>query len=415
MEHEEYLPRLQPSCSPDSSDSPTRWQKLRTVAQTTSLVPSDPVVCAALAGRHAAQMQNSALNHFTTVTKPRQKAQLLQYIVGSDRALLFEPDAEPSPCDSLETDLQVDAVLRKATARAVRLAGLPQAPPRHSRMLAGLVGASDAQPAMTAGRHQVIATVYFCISCILIKTLLPWSIATHAYHLAVVAACLYALCLSDVHHILALMQACNQAHRAAACIWLLMSVPATTLSQTTSLVQEPAVLRDRKNDMLLTAAPHGSPVSKPPHQCRLLPVANRTRPVLSSQRPQSRHAIDQHTRIKKAIAKQKLKRLSAVFASWRSTAHASLINLHGAARMLQWRKLLRVWKVPPLPSLLFKLCCRCADASVTTATHFALEPLLNLCLCCLYKLLLLALQSVILSGVQSKQCFKANVFELTIM
>lgn len=154
MDKTANLLRVQPIRSPDGSNSPTRWQQLCTVAQTKSLIPSDPAVIAALAGRHAAH--NSALNHFATVTKPRQGlCRLLHGVAGSDRALLFEPEVEPSPCDSLETDIRVDAVLRKAAARAARLAGLPQAPTSHIKVPPGLLGLSGAQPA-TAQQLQVI-------------------------------------------------------------------------------------------------------------------------------------------------------------------------------------------------------------------------------------------------------------------
>lgn len=160
MEQQSDVPRLQPSCSPDSSDSPTRWQKLRTLVQTKSLMPADPSTAVpAFAGRHAAQMHNSALNHFATVTKPRQRAERLQHGGATERArtaLLFDPDIESSPIDSLETDLQVEAVLRKATARAACMAGLPQAPPCHSKVLAGLVHPSEAWTGLTLRHQQVL-------------------------------------------------------------------------------------------------------------------------------------------------------------------------------------------------------------------------------------------------------------------
>lgn len=166
------LPRLQPSCSPDSNDSPTRWQKLRTLVQTKSLMPADPnsAIIPAFASRHPTHMHNSALNHFATVTKPRQKPHHLRHdAAGTDRAratLLFEPEIEPGPVDSLETDLQVEAVLRKATARAARMAGLPQAPPCQSTLLAGLAYPSNTRVAPTAGYRQVLNTVQWCNICI---------------------------------------------------------------------------------------------------------------------------------------------------------------------------------------------------------------------------------------------------------
>ena len=156
------LPRLQPSCSPDSNDSPTRWQKLRTLVQTKSLMPADPnsAVVPAFASRHPAHMHILALNHFATVTKPRQRPHhLLHDAAGSDRArtaLLFEPEIEPGPVDSLETDLQVEAVLRKAAARAARMAGLPQAPPCQRRALAGQTCPSNTCLAPAAECRQVL-------------------------------------------------------------------------------------------------------------------------------------------------------------------------------------------------------------------------------------------------------------------
>ena len=125
------LPSLQPSCSPVNSDSPTRWQKLRVSVQTRSLLPLNlnAAVIPAFAGRQAAHMHNSALNRFATVSKPRQPANLLLHgATANDRAraaLLFQPEVEPTLLDSVEADIQVEAVLRKATARAACLAGLP--------------------------------------------------------------------------------------------------------------------------------------------------------------------------------------------------------------------------------------------------------------------------------------------------
>ena len=46
-----------------------------------------------------------------------------------------------------------------------------------------------------------------------------------------------------------------------------------------------------------------------------------------------------------ALAKQKLKRLSAWFAAWRALAKEAKMELLGASSMLKWRKLLRIWKV----------------------------------------------------------------------
>lgn len=120
--------------------------------------------------------------------------------------------------------------------------------------------------------------------------------------------------------------------------------------------------------MLLTAAPQQSSVSKPAHLYQQMPCATDTKPTRHMHRQASTQAENQHTCIKEAIAKQKLKRAFAFFASWRSAAHESHVNLQGAARMLQWRKLLRLFKVPATSSLLLSH-SSCATDTPPHAVH----------------------------------------------
>lgn len=110
------------------------------------------------------------------------------------------------------------------------------------------------------------------------------------------------------------------------------------------------MLRDRTNDMLL-AAPNTAPLQRSPtskqitQHNRQVTAPSRARPDIHLLRHQRQRANEQHVRIKEAVAKHKLKRVSAVFAAWKGVAHEGHVNLQGAARMLQWRKLLRIWKV----------------------------------------------------------------------
>lgn len=46
-----------------------------------------------------------------------------------------------------------------------------------------------------------------------------------------------------------------------------------------------------------------------------------------------------------ALAKQKLKQKAACLEAWCEAAKQGQVHLKGAGSMLQWRKLLRVWKV----------------------------------------------------------------------
>ena len=139
---------------------------------------------------------------------------------------------------------------------------------------------------------------------------------------------------------------------------------------TDSALQESRVLRDRHNDILLTvpstATAQHSPIRKPLHLPNNKPaaVAQDRRAAAHLLRQQSKAADDQHVRIKEAIAKQKVKRMSALFVAWKGAAHEGRVNLQGAARMLQWRKLLRIWKA----CLLLSTASAATAVSCTAAT-----------------------------------------------
>ena len=98
-----------------------------------------------------------------------------------------------------------------------------------------------------------------------------------------------------------------------------------------------AALRDRSNAM-----PAHPSSSQGPHSKTV------QKPITAGQakaRPAPVNAIAKHQRIMQALAKQKLKRLSAWFAAWRALAKEAKVELLGASSMLKWRKLLRIWKV----------------------------------------------------------------------
>ena len=141
------LPNLQPSCSPEASEEGaelTRWQRLRSLAQTKSLLPSATIgtAIAAFDGNHAIHIASSPLDlyarpavpHHSLGVGPRHPGQLAS---ARARSLLQRQPAG-AVTDSLDADLQVEAVLQKAAGRAACLAGLPRAPPSHSKVLANL-------------------------------------------------------------------------------------------------------------------------------------------------------------------------------------------------------------------------------------------------------------------------------------
>lgn len=141
------LPKLQPSCSPEASEEGaelTRWQRLRSLAQTKSLLPSATLdkAIAAFGGHHAIHIASSPLDlparpavpHHSLGVGPRQFGQLASATARS----LLQCQPGGAVTDSLDADLQVEAVLRKAAGRAVCLAALPSARPSHSKVLANL-------------------------------------------------------------------------------------------------------------------------------------------------------------------------------------------------------------------------------------------------------------------------------------
>ncbi len=56
-------------------------------------------------------------------------------------------------------------------------------------------------------------------------------------------------------------------------------------------------------------------------------------------------AAARQQRIMQALSKQRLKRMSAWFVAWLGIAREGQVHLKGAGSMLNWRKLLRIWKV----------------------------------------------------------------------
>ncbi|KAL3139777.1 hypothetical protein ABBQ38_004080 [Trebouxia sp. C0009 RCD-2024] len=138
------LPHLESSCSPENADAyaePTRWQRLRAVAQTRSLLPADAAIKALAVeeGPYALHVASSPLSHFDSL--PYQDIGILSrptQIESARARVLLQSQHVSGVTDSLDADLQVEAVLRKAANQAACLAGLPRAPPRRSKVLAGL-------------------------------------------------------------------------------------------------------------------------------------------------------------------------------------------------------------------------------------------------------------------------------------
>ena len=139
---------LQSSCSPDGSEGLaqlTRWQKLRNLAQTKSLLPaSAPSNAIALCGDLNAMLVASLPQDH--LAAPGQSCDHLALVLRQPGKLasvraqtLLQSQRDSTVSDSLDADLQVEAVLRKAAARATHLAGFPKAPQSqpHSKMLLG--------------------------------------------------------------------------------------------------------------------------------------------------------------------------------------------------------------------------------------------------------------------------------------
>ena len=76
-----------------------------------------------------------------------------------------------------------------------------------------------------------------------------------------------------------------------------------------------------------------------------------------------------------ALQKQRLKQMEPCFEVWRAGAKQGQVHLRGASGMLQWRKLLRIWKVLVLLSaacLELHLCLHsyCSTWQVHTVMSF---------------------------------------------
>lgn len=142
------MPCLQSSCSPGSPEMHaelTRWQRLRAVAQTRSLLPSDSAMSAMAPasndGPYALHVASSPLDHYLVDSCPHQGTGTLSRPTqgASARArVLLRSQHVSGVTDSLDADLQVEAVLQRAANRAACLAGLPRAPSCGSKVLAAL-------------------------------------------------------------------------------------------------------------------------------------------------------------------------------------------------------------------------------------------------------------------------------------
>ena len=140
------LPHLQSSCSPENAETyaePTRWQRLRASAQTQSLLPADTAIKALTTyeGPYALHVSSLPLSHFAIGSLPPQDTGILSKPaqVASARArVLLQSQHISGVTDSLDADLQVEAVLQKAANRAACLAGLPRAPSSCSKVLSPL-------------------------------------------------------------------------------------------------------------------------------------------------------------------------------------------------------------------------------------------------------------------------------------
>lgn len=204
------LPHLESSCSPENADAyaePTRWQRLRAVAQTRSLLPADAAIKALAVeeGPYALHVASSPLSHFDSL--PYQDIGILSrptQIESARARVLLQSQHVSGVTDSLDADLQVEAVLRKAANQAACLAGLPRAPPRRSKVLAGLPLQSHSPTSMPPVDQKVpICILAFCL-CVS----LAWSPALKLFlqHLH--------LWMADVH--VGCCQACTSCSQAPA-------------------------------------------------------------------------------------------------------------------------------------------------------------------------------------------------------
>ena len=306
------IPRLQPSCSPDTSEGIaelTRWQKLRSLAQTKSLLPSSAPnqAIAAYSGLHANHVASSPLDQFAApamqypnlAAVPTQPGQL-----ASARArLLLQSQHEGTMTDSLDADLQVEAVLRKAASRAACLAGLPRAPPSRSKVLANL-RTDDDQPKVFA---PSLLSAF-------------WQLMLSARVVIEHCSCPALANPVGCHH----------------CTLYALQGPTRRTN---------SVLRDMRNDlpcevMAVKQADHLNSTrgnAHVPSKPMQIEVGRGKQAAIS--------AAASHQRITQALAKRRLKQLSAWFEAWSAAAKEGQVHLRGASSLLTWRKLLRIWKV----------------------------------------------------------------------
>ena len=309
------LPKLQPSCSPEASEEGvelTRWQRLRSLAQTKSLLPSATLdkTIAAFGGHHAINIASSpldlyarpAVQHHGLDVGSRQPGQLAS---ARARSLLHCQPAD-AVTDSLDADLQVEAVLRKAAGRAVCQAGLPRAPPSHSKVLANLSPNS-----LRNDQSEVSYSLY--LQSPLLKRMLEF-----CFH-----------------------KPDSSSSKAV------MSPVVLCVLQGPMRLRYP-VLRDVKNDLSSDRTAPKQPVHSKgiygPTSAGNAASETKQHELGSGRQVPSSTAARQQ-RIMQALSKQRLKRMSAWFVAWLGVTREGQVHLKGAGSMLKWRKLLRIWKV----------------------------------------------------------------------
>ena len=156
------LPQLQSSCSPESPEihaQPTKWQKLRAVAQSQSLLPAHAASKSLLAYGvdHALHIASSSLDHLNVSVLQYPDTYLLRqpaHLASAKAKLLLKSQHVSGVTDSLDADLQVEAVLRKAASRAAHMAGMPRVP--SPRIPSSTALPSQPPTSTPAGDHQVL-------------------------------------------------------------------------------------------------------------------------------------------------------------------------------------------------------------------------------------------------------------------
>ncbi|KAA6424263.1 MAG: hypothetical protein FRX49_05475 [Trebouxia sp. A1-2] len=306
------LPKLQPSCSPEASEEGaelTRWQRLRSLAQTKSLLSSATLdkTIAAFGGHDIIHIASSPVDLYARPAVPhhglgvgsRQPGQLAS---ARARSLLQCQDAG-AVTDSLDTDLQVEAVLRKAAGRAVCQAGLPRAPASHSKVLANLSPNS-------LRNDQSEVPYSLCLQSPLLKRMLE--------------LCFHQLDSSSSKAVIALR-----------------------VLQGSVRLRYP-VLRDVKNDMSSDRKASKQPVHSKGIRGSTS-AGNAASDIKQHERDRGRQvpssAAARQQSIMQALSKQRLRQMSAWFAAWLGITREGQVHLKGAGSMLKWRKLLRIWKV----------------------------------------------------------------------